>query len=47
MIYFKAWAPLPLLAVRSSHKILYCHMILTIYKLITTMVVNTSNNILT
>ena len=46
-IYFKAWPPLPpLLAVRSSHKILYCHMILTFYKLITTMLVNKSNNIL-
>ena len=27
-IYFKAWPPLPLLlAIRSSHKIFYCHMI--------------------
>ena len=39
-IYFKARPPLPLLlAVRSSYKILYCHMILTFYKLITTMLV--------
>ena len=36
-IYFKAQPPLPpLLAVRFFHKILYCHMILTFYKLITT-----------
>ena len=47
-IYFKAQPPLPpLLAIRSSHKILYCHTILTFYKLFTTMLVNTSNNILT
>ena len=38
-IYFKARPPLPsLIAVRSSHKILYCHMILTFYKLITTII---------
>ena len=47
-IYFKAWPPLPpLLAVHSSHKILYCQMIFTVYKLFTTMLVNTSSNILT
>ena len=35
-IYFKARPPLPpLLAVRSSNIILYCHMILKFYKLIT------------
>ena len=46
-IYFKALPPLPpLLAVRSSHKILYCD-ILTFYKLIITMPVNKSNNNLT
>ena len=39
-IYFKARPPLPpLLAVHSSHKILYCHMILQFCKLITTMLV--------
>ena len=44
-IYFKARPPLPpLLEVRSTYKIIYCHMILTYYKLITTMLVNTSNN---
>ena len=42
-IYSKARSPLPhLVAVCSSHKILYCHMILTFYKLITTMLVSTS-----
>ena len=47
-IYFKARPPLPLLlAIHSSHKILYCHMNLTFYKLITTMLVNISNNIFT
>ena len=47
-IYFKTRPPLPpLLAVHSSHKNLYCHMTLTLYKLITTLLVNTSNNILT
>ena len=46
-IYFKERPPLPiLLAVRSSHKILYCHMILTFYKVIT-MPVSTSTNIMT
>ena len=37
-IYFNARPPLPpLVAICSSHKILYCPMILTFYKLITTM----------
>ena len=42
-IYFKARLLLPpLLAIGSSDKILYCHMILTCHKLITTMLVNPS-----
>ena len=47
-IYFKERPPLPLLlTVCSSHKILYFHMILTFYKVITTMPVSTSTNIIT
>ena len=41
-IYFKARPPLPSIP---PIKILYCQMILTFCKLITTMLVNTSNNI--
>ena len=42
-IYFTARRPLPpLLAVRFSDEILYCHMILTFYKPITTMLLNKS-----